>query len=68
MFFGKKQVYITYDLNKLAKVRSILAKNNIDYKLSFSMLSPNLTRGDGEYKVYVKKKDYDYATYLITEI
>lgn len=68
MFFGKKQVYITYDLNKLAKVRSILAKNNIDYNLSFSMLSPNLTRGDGEYKVYVKKKDYDYAAYLITEI
>lgn len=55
-------------MNKLEKVRSILAKNDIDYKLSFSMLSPNLTRGGGEYKVYVKKDDYDYALYLIREI
>lgn len=68
MIFRKKQLYITYDLNKLEKVRSILAKNDIDYKLSFSMLSPNLTRGGGEYKVYVKKDDYDYALYLIREI
>ena len=68
MIFRKKQLYITYDLNKLEKVRSILANNDIDYKLSFSMLSPNLTRGGGEYKVYVKKDDYDYALYLIREI
>lgn len=68
MFFGKKQLYITYDVNKLAKVRQILAENDVDYDLSFSMLSPNLTRGGGEYKVYVKKKDYDYAIYLVSKI
>ena len=54
--FNKKQLILTYDMIIEAKVRDILASNNIDYVINPVMLSWNATRA--EYKIYVRKCDY----------
>ncbi len=64
MFFGKKEVYLTYDVSELAKVRDALAQNGVDY--DFTFVKPNGCKP--EYKVYVKKKYADYARYIIAGI
>ncbi len=77
--FNRRELIMTYDLNRQAEVRSILAHNKMDYRVKVTNLrSPSLfstghresfgTFGEilmMEYKIYVKKKDLDEATYLI---
>jgi len=49
-----------------SKARDILAANNIDYTINPVMgLFGSI---QAEYKIYVHKKDYEYASYLIKDI
>ncbi len=77
--FNRRELIITYDLKRQAEVRTILAHNKIDYRVKVTNLgSPSMfstghresfgTFGEKlmmEYKIYVKKTDFDEATYLI---
>jgi hypothetical protein len=65
--FNRKQLIITYDITVQAKIRDILAMNNVDYRIHPIMLSAR-TYTPPEYKIYVKKTDYDYASYLIRNV
>ena len=61
--FNRKQLILTYDMAVQAKVREILAANDIDYYINPYKFD---TRSCApEYKIYVRKKDFDEAEYLI---
>lgn len=79
--FNRKELIITYDLEKQAKVRSLLVANNIKYiikvlnRSSPSPCAPG-TRGrmgtfgeklslEYEYKIYVHKNDYSEASSIV---
>ncbi len=78
--FNRRELLSTYDINRQADVRSMLAQNGIDYTVwTRTPHSASLGRaGRGhvgtlgmdmkyyyEYKIYVHKKDYDRAIRLI---
>lgn len=79
--FNSKDVYIGYSLEELSKVRDCLEMENIKYKYkvvnhSRQWRGGGRTRGnfgsfgtdmnyDYQYYVYVMKKDYDQAKYLV---
>lgn len=65
--FNRKQLIITYDLSIQSKIRDILAANKIEYTLNPIMFSARVYT-QAEYKIYVKKKDYDQACYLIKDV
>ena len=74
--FNRRELYMTYDMNERVRICQILSANNIDYQLKTT--NPTASMGAGrhssfgintdyayEYKIYVHKKDYDYALHLI---
>ncbi len=64
--FNRKQLIITYDITIQSKIRSILETNNIDYTINPIMGlygSPQ-----AEYKICVRKKDYEQACYLMKDV
>ena len=61
--FNRKQLIITYDITIQSKIRDILAANGVDYTI---MGLYGSTRA--EYKIYVHKKDYEQACYLIKDV
>ena len=79
--FNRKEVCITYDMNRQAEIRNILQGANIDYIIrtknrTETMLVRGGTRAytgswgnrqmmDYEYHIYVHKDDYEIALYLI---
>lgn len=76
--FNRKEVCITYDINEQARIRDILKNNHIDYEVATKNLSSPSPLGGSrdstfgvdlsrciEYKIYVKKTDYDLAMHLI---
>ena len=78
--FNRKELLITMDMNQQSNVRNILSANGVDYTTKVTNLqSPSVfenKRGrygsfginqnySYEYKIYVHKKDYDYALSLI---
>ena len=78
--FNRKELLITMDLNCQLNARNILSANDIDYIIKVTDLqsaSPfENKRGifgsfgidqnhSYEYKIYVHRKDYDYALKLI---
>ncbi len=65
--FNRKQLIITYDMTVQSKIRDILAANKIDYIINPIMFSAR-TYTPSEYKIYVKKKDYEQACYLIKNV
>ena len=65
--FNRKRLLTTYDLTVQARVRTALAVNNVDYYVQPFMLSTRHNT-QPEFKIYVKKKDYDKAKYLIRDI
>lgn len=65
--FNRKQLIRTYDMDIQAKIRNILAVNNIDYYINPIMFSSNI-HTSAEYKIYVYKKDYEKAKYLIKDV
>ena len=78
--FNRKELLITMDMNRQANVRDVLSANGIDYSIkvtnlqSASVIGSNRGRFGSfginqkhsyEYKIYVRKKDYDNALRLI---
>ncbi len=79
--FNRKEVYTTYSPKKLAEIRSILNDNNVDYRVDISGSNkrnisavPFAVDRFGEnnrncqYRVFIHKKDYSKAIYLINNI
>lgn len=79
--FNRKELLITYDMNKQSEVRTILQNHKIEYSVKVkNLLSPtplssgsrghmatpgvNLSKAY-EYKIYVKKEDYERAIFLM---
>lgn len=77
--FNRKELLITMDMKRQADVREILSKNGIHYTITtINLQSAGFASGRAhagsfgispehsyEYKIYVHKKDYDRAKYLI---
>lgn len=79
--FNRKELIITYDLEKQAKIRSLLVANNIKYLIKVhNRNSPSSCAADSrtgmgtlgekrsleyEYKIYVHKSDYSEASLII---
>ena len=78
---NRKELLITYDMNKQIEVRSILQNHKIEYHVKVkNLLSPTPVSDDSrahagslgvdlsksyEYKIYVKKSDYERAISLM---
>ena len=75
--FNRKELIITMEMNRQAKVRDILSQNGVDYTVKTTNLhsAGNMRGRTGsfginpdyayEYKIYVQKKDFERAAYLI---
>ena len=64
--FNRRELVFTYDMKIQARVREILSVNNIEYIIDpFCSLWAS---GPAEYKIYVKKTDYERASYLIRDV
>lgn len=67
--FNRKELIITYDMAIQSKTRDILAFGNIDYIIKVRNIYPYaLNMSPYEYKIYVRKKDYEQAAYLIRDV
>jgi hypothetical protein len=69
---------ITYSMEKQAKIRNLLVEHNIDYSISTlgnmmqsydsSISSFGIrTNPPTEYRIYVKKQDYEEAVHILNE-
>ena len=81
--FNRKELLITYDMKKQSDVRTILQNHKIEYSVKVkNLLSPTpLSSGSRghmatpgidlnkayEYKIYVKKEDYEKAIDLVNK-
>ncbi len=79
--FNRKELTVTFDMNELARIRTLLAGEGIDYsvktvnRMSASPISAGTRARTGtygqdtgamiEYIIYVKRTDYERALYLI---
>ncbi len=78
--FNRKELIITMEMNRQAKVRDILSQNGVDYTVKTTNLETAPILGNRrahtgsfginpnysyEYKIYVHKKDYAKAVSLI---
>jgi len=79
--FNRREVCLTFDVHKLARIREILSSHGIDYKIksfnrggnSFGVNSRVRLGNFGihveygpEYAVFVKKEDYEEVMGLLT--
>ena len=65
--WNRKRLVLTYELSVQAKIREILSANQVDYIINPVMLSLRKNT-QAEYKIYVHKKDYERACYLIKDV
>jgi hypothetical protein len=76
--FSRKEVYHGFSMQDCYKVRELLAANHIKYQVktvdSFRSSGRSASRGAGinmdyayEYYIYVHKKDYDQAGYVLNQ-
>ncbi|MDD4689172.1 MAG: hypothetical protein PHE51_05435 [Eubacteriales bacterium] len=79
--FNRRELIVTYDMKIQADTRTILADNKIDYYVRVRNNTYGSPLGYGlhtiidsfgvrshynyEYKIYVKKTDYEYSAYLV---
>ena len=79
--FNRRELSVTYDMARQAEIRRPLAESGIDYQVkvvnhSTVSLGGEMTRArtgsfgenanfSHEYIIYVKKRDYERAKYLI---
>ncbi|MBO5129377.1 MAG: hypothetical protein J6B95_03410 [Oscillospiraceae bacterium] len=77
--FNREELIITQKMDEMARVRSILETNNIEYKLRTENALGSSPMAGGRartipignnnsmilYTIYVKDDDLEYATYLI---
>ncbi len=72
LFFNRKELFVTFSIDKQSEIRKILNENSIDYKIKIKnqnsknryLQNPDFSC---EYIFYVHKKDYDKAFYLINK-
>ena len=71
--FNRKELFIPYSLEKQAEIRNLLSAHKIEYTISTmgNTWQAN-SRGFGintlaqiEYKIYVKKEDYEKAVFFL---
>jgi hypothetical protein len=79
--FNRKELFMTYDMQRQIEIRTFLRDHNIEHRVIVkNLLSPSpfssgsrartgtfgvdLTK-TYEYKIYVKKTDYEQAKYLM---
>lgn len=71
--FNRKELLMTSSMERQARVRDALAANGIEYRVH---TSSNLSRSRGvmpgmrmdimyQYRIYVKRSDYEKANFLI---
>ena len=76
--FNRKEVYHGFSMQECYKVRELLLSNHIKYQVktvdSFRSSGRSASRGLGinmdyayEYYIYVHKKDYDQAGYILSQ-
>ena len=78
--FNRKELLITFDIKYRSNICDILNANKIEYSVKTTNLQSAAIGGNGrerygtfgvnsnysyEYKIYVHKKDYEYALSLI---
>lgn len=78
--FNRKELLITMDMNRQSNVRDILSANGIEYTVKVTNLQSATVVGSHrgkfgnlginqnysyEYKIYVRRKDYEHALRLI---
>lgn len=78
--FNRKELLITLDMKKQSEIREILSANNIEYVVKTTNLQSATVVGSQraytgnyginqdysyEYKIYVRKEDFDRASSLI---
>ena len=78
--FNRKELIVTNDMKRQSQIRDILSADGIDYTISTKNIMGSQTGGSRrstfgntglnqnysyEYKIYVHKKDYDKALFLI---
>ncbi len=72
--FNRKELFATFDMEKYVEVKNLLTEQKIDYYIKaedFNRLRDRQTIGTIgekimiEYKIYVRKSDYDQAVYAI---
>lgn len=73
--FNRKELFITYSLEKQAEIRNLLSAHKIEYTIStMGNFWQTNSRGNGnilpigtqtEYKIYVKRQDYEEAVYIL---
>ena len=82
--WNRRELDITWDMSRQAEIRSILAANGIDYTVKaenpqttnfFGVTQRGRTGSLGlkteysyQYKIYVHKKDFEKAAYLIKDV
>lgn len=81
LFFLKEEIYVGFLMEELAKVRTVLDKEDIKYSIkvtdpSAQWAGPGTVRGnfgsfgvnskyEKQYQVFVKKKNAEQAKYLV---
>ena len=78
--FNRKELFITLDMKRQSEIREILSANNIEYVVKTTNLQSATVVGSQraytgnyginqdysyEYKIYVRKKDFDKVVCLI---
>lgn len=78
--FNRKELFITLDMKRQSEIREILSANNIEYVVKTTNLQSATVVGSQraytgnyginqdysyEYKIYVRKGDYDRVSSLI---
>ena len=66
--FNRKELIITYDLKLHLKIRDILAVNGVDYRIINPLIFSTRYYAPVEYKIYVRRKDYERACYLVKDV
>ena len=81
--FNRRELVLTLSMDRQAEIRAILSANGIDYQVKTTNLqnaplagSQRARRGSFgiqsehsyEYKIYVHKKDYEKAKYLMNNL
>lgn len=70
MFWNRKELMITTDLNRQADICNALADHHIDCQVKIRDLVGKSSLGidrkySYEYRIYVRRKDYEKAKWLI---
>ena len=81
--FNRRELIVTMEMKRQSEVRDLLSQNHIDYKVTITNLQSAPLFGSArgrvgsfgsnpdysyEYKIYVHKKDFEQAAYLLQKL